>query len=486
MVVVTYGASWCHACSKMLPTFFNLSNEYSRPIFVYADVDKCTQMAEDVRYTPTFRFFREGSKVDEFYGAGPQRLRDRVWLQVLQAAATGPCHVSLQRNAIKLEKQAKSNSCGFRRSSGFASLSAFHKDTISRERRFTAFATSSGSTSTSEAEQKQQQESTSDAAKKPAFKDVPEEIDEDVGEVEKILGSRVAEDGVTQYLIEWKDDHPDSWEPRENVAADLVAQFEEPWWTAVRRGDDAKIEELLAEGRDVNAVDGNGRSALLFAAGLGNEKLVRKLLEEGADVAWQDKEGYSALHIAAGYVHSTIVRALLDHRADPEQEDKQQRSPLILAEQLLKATPANNPGAFARRLALDNVVKMLDEAVFEESEVDQILDKRIAEDGTVEYLVKWQDDSEDSWEPVENIGDDLVKDYEEGLEYGVAEKILEKRVVGKSQGGDEGVVEYLVKWQDSDENTWEPEGNVAAEVIAEFEGVSVEEVEARLGKEGGK
>ncbi|GJP34097.1 hypothetical protein CLOM_g18562 [Closterium sp. NIES-68] len=80
-VVVTYGASWCHACSKMLPTFFNLSNEYSRPIFVYADVDKCSQMAEDVRYTPTFRFFREGSKVDEFYGAGPQRLRDRVWLQ---------------------------------------------------------------------------------------------------------------------------------------------------------------------------------------------------------------------------------------------------------------------------------------------------------------------------------------------------------------------------------------------------------------------
>ncbi|CAI5522032.1 unnamed protein product [Closterium sp. Naga37s-1] len=404
-VVVTYGASWCHACSKMLPTFFNLSNEYSRPIFVYADVDKCTQMAEDVRYTPTFRFFREGSKVDEFYGA--------------------------------------------------------------------------------EAEQKQQQEATSDA-KKPAFEDVPEVIDEDVGEVEKILGSRVAEDGVTQYLIEWKDDHPDSWEPRENVAADLVAQFEEPWWTAVRRGDDAKIEELLAEGRDVNAIDGNGRSGLLFAAGLGNEKLVRKLLEEGADVAWQDKEGYSALHIAAGYVHSTIVRALLDHGADPEQEDKQQRSPLILAEQLLKATPANNPGAFARRLALDNVVKMLDEAVFEESEVDQILDKRIAEDGTVEYLVKWQDDSEDSWEPVENIGEDLVKDFEEGLEYGVAEKILEKRVVGASQGGGEGVVEYLVKWQDSDENTWEPEGNVAADVIAEFEGVSVEEVEARLGKEGEK
>ncbi|CAI5512136.1 unnamed protein product [Closterium sp. Naga37s-1] len=458
-------------------------------------------------------------------------------VRVLQAAATGPCHVSLQRNAIKLQNQAKSNSCGFRRSCGFASLSAFQKDAISHERRFTAFATSSGSTSTSEAEQKQQQEATSDA-KKPAFEDVPEVIDEDVGEVEKILGSRVAEDGVTQYLIEWKDDHPDSWEPRENVAADLVAAFEEPWWTAVRRGDDAKIQELLAEGRDVNAVDGNGRSGLLFAAGLGNEKVSAVMITKNAgmkrcvgDEKELDNENASyVLHSSISlpcqatshssislpcqatshssislpitelllpsplylppppisYVHSTIVRALLDHGADPEQEDKQQRSPLILAEQLLKATPANNPGAFARRLALDNVVKMLDEAVFEESEVDQILDKRIAEDGTVEYLVKWQDDSEDSWEPVENIGEDLVKDFEEGLEYGVAEKILEKRVVGASQGGGEGVVEYLVKWQDSDENTWEPEGNVAADVIADFEGVSVEEVEARLGKEGEK
>lgn len=73
--------SRCHVCSKMLPTFFNLSNEFARPLFVYADVDKCATLTDDVRYTPTFRFFKDGSKVDEFYGAGQQRLRDRVWLQ---------------------------------------------------------------------------------------------------------------------------------------------------------------------------------------------------------------------------------------------------------------------------------------------------------------------------------------------------------------------------------------------------------------------
>eukprot|EP00475_Leptophrys_vorax_P027230 TRINITY_DN3881_c0_g1_i1.p1 TRINITY_DN3881_c0_g1~~TRINITY_DN3881_c0_g1_i1.p1 ORF type:complete len:430 (+),score=37.60 TRINITY_DN3881_c0_g1_i1:107-1396(+) len=347
-----------------------------------------------------------------------------------------------------------------------------------------------------------------------AFQDVDleqEAAEEDVGEVEKILGSRVVmvteedsdsddEEGgnssrtrraidprpVTQYLIEWKDDHPDSWEPRENVAADLVAGFEEPWWTAARKGDEAALVKLLEDGRDVNAIDTNGRTALLFAAGLGNEQLVRTLLAAGADVSWGDNVGYTALHIAAGYVHSTVVRALLDNGADPEQEDKQQRSALVLAEQLLKSTPANNPVAFARRLALDAVVKMLDEAVYEEAEVDQVLDKRVGSDGVAEYLVKWSDDSENSWEPAENIGEDLVRDFEEGLEYGVAEKILEKRVAGEKQGGGAGQVEYLVKWVDSDENTWEPEGNVAPEVIAEFEGISVEEVEARLEKVGAK
>lgn len=80
-VVLSYGASWCHACHKMLPTFFNLSNEYAKPLFVYADVDKCSKLGETVRYTPTFQFYRDGDKVDEFYGAGVQRLRDRVWLQ---------------------------------------------------------------------------------------------------------------------------------------------------------------------------------------------------------------------------------------------------------------------------------------------------------------------------------------------------------------------------------------------------------------------
>ena len=64
---------------------------------------------------------------------------------------------------------------------------------------------------------------------------------EDVGEVLRVVTSRVV-DRKTEYLIEWADDHPDSWEPAENIAGDLLAAFEGPWWTAARKADQAALE----------------------------------------------------------------------------------------------------------------------------------------------------------------------------------------------------------------------------------------------------
>ncbi|KAG6554335.1 hypothetical protein Mapa_004251 [Marchantia paleacea] len=285
---------------------------------------------------------------------------------------------------------------------------------------------------------------------------------EDFGEVDTILASRVV-DRQTQYLIMWKDDHPDSWEPAENIAKDVTAEYETPWWQAARKVDVDKLKALLdAEDvqRDVNAIDENQRTALHFAAGLGSEKVVNVLVEYGADVTWQDKDGFSALHIAAGYVHTSVVKALIAAGADPDLEDDKGRSPLSLAQELLDRTPKNNPLQFARRIALDQVVKALDEAMFETVEVEQILEKRTGEDGVAEYLVKWSDESDDSWVQASDIGEDLLKDFEDGLEYGMVDKVLMKRLI-------DGKVEYLVKWTDEAE-TWEPEENVSPEVIAEF------------------
>ncbi|XP_057725622.1 uncharacterized protein LOC130941222 [Arachis stenosperma] len=78
--VINYGASWCRVCSEILPAFHRLSNNFPKLSFVYADIDECPETTQHIRYTPTFQFFRDGEKVDEMYGAGEERLRDRVWL----------------------------------------------------------------------------------------------------------------------------------------------------------------------------------------------------------------------------------------------------------------------------------------------------------------------------------------------------------------------------------------------------------------------
>ncbi|XP_072957027.1 thioredoxin-like 3-3 [Typha angustifolia] len=78
--VINYGASWCRVCSQILPSFCQLSNKFKQLSFIYADIDECPETTQNIRYTPTFQFFRNGEKVDEMLGAGEERLHDRLWL----------------------------------------------------------------------------------------------------------------------------------------------------------------------------------------------------------------------------------------------------------------------------------------------------------------------------------------------------------------------------------------------------------------------
>ncbi|XP_021803344.1 signal recognition particle 43 kDa protein, chloroplastic-like, partial [Prunus avium] len=135
---------------------------------------------------------------------------------------------------------------------------------------------------------------------------------------------------------------------------------------------------------------------------------------------------------------------------------------LDLAKEVLKTTPQGNPMHFARRLGLESVIRELEGAIFEYAEVQELLEKRGKGD-RVEYLVKWKDGGDNEWVNAKLIDDDLVRDFEAGLEYAVAEGVVGKRV------GDEGTMEYLVKWTDIDEATWEPEENVDPDLIKEFE-----------------
>ncbi|KAF5737523.1 hypothetical protein HS088_TW13G00408 [Tripterygium wilfordii] len=78
--VINYGASWCRVCSQILPAFCHMSNKFPKHSFIFADIDECPETTQHIRYTPTFHFYRDGDKVDEMFGAGEERLHDRLWL----------------------------------------------------------------------------------------------------------------------------------------------------------------------------------------------------------------------------------------------------------------------------------------------------------------------------------------------------------------------------------------------------------------------
>ncbi|EOA33811.1 hypothetical protein CARUB_v10021283mg [Capsella rubella] len=296
----------------------------------------------------------------------------------------------------------------------------------------------------------------------PSVEDEDDEESSSYGEVNKIIGSRrAAEVGAMEYLIEWKDGHSPSWVPSSYIAADVVSEYETPWWTAARKADEQALSQLLEDqDRDVNAVDENGRTALLFVAGLGSDKCVRLLAEAGADLDHRDtRGGLTALHMAAGYVKPDVVAALVELGADFELEDERGLTALELAREILKTTPKGNPMQFGRRLGLERVISVLEGQVFEYAEVDEVVEKR-GKGKDVEYLVRWKDGGDCEWVKGVHVAEDVAKDYEDGLEYAVAES-----VIGKRMGDDGKTIEYLVKWTDMADATWEPQDNVDSTLV---------------------
>src|SRR5690606_39542846 len=72
---------------------------------------------------------------------------------------------------------------------------------------------------------------------------------------------------------------------------------------------------LLAHGASVSEKDGNGRSALIWAAWYGYTNTVHALLDSGAAIGEKDNDGRPALMWAAGDGHTETVRMLKIGRA---------------------------------------------------------------------------------------------------------------------------------------------------------------------------
>ena len=91
--------------------------------------------------------------------------------------------------------------------------------------------------------------------------------------------------------------------------------------SAVRAGDAAAIEQLLAAGTSPNAQIQGGVTALIAASFEGNTNIVKLLLEKGADVSRKTDQGMTALMIAAAKGHNEVVKMLLAKGADPNVQE---------------------------------------------------------------------------------------------------------------------------------------------------------------------
>jgi ankyrin repeat protein len=86
-----------------------------------------------------------------------------------------------------------------------------------------------------------------------------------------------------------------------------------PLISAVRSRSPKIVSWLIAAGADVNAAGSrDSATALLFAAGLGQQEIVTMLIAAGADVNVKCDEGKTSLFWAAKNGHQEIARMLID------------------------------------------------------------------------------------------------------------------------------------------------------------------------------
>ncbi len=94
-------------------------------------------------------------------------------------------------------------------------------------------------------------------------------------------------------------------------------EMSEQFWAAARKGDAARVRELLARGVDVNTKFRYDQTALFYAAERGHSEVVKVLLDYGANVnIRQTLWGSTPLEEAASRGHTAIVEMLLAKGAE--------------------------------------------------------------------------------------------------------------------------------------------------------------------------
>jgi ankyrin repeat protein len=102
------------------------------------------------------------------------------------------------------------------------------------------------------------------------------------------------------------------------LGVSLSAAQQAPLTDAAERGDVAAVRALIKQGEDVNTAQGDGMTALHWAAMNGDEALAKLLLGAGANTRAATRiNRYTPLMLAARQGHGGVVEALLEGGADP-------------------------------------------------------------------------------------------------------------------------------------------------------------------------
>src|SRR5687768_8922118 len=101
---------------------------------------------------------------------------------------------------------------------------------------------------------------------------------------------------------------------------------------AAARGDRDAVKALLQQAADVNAAQGDGMTALHWAAMNGDAELAQMLIFAGANVRATTRLGtYTPLYLASQQGHGSVVQALLKAGSDVKAGTPNGTTPLMVA-----------------------------------------------------------------------------------------------------------------------------------------------------------
>ncbi|KAK6493252.1 thioredoxin-like [Huso huso] len=80
LVIMDFTATWCGPCKSISPFFYALAEKYKDVVFLKVDVDEAQDVAEacQIKCMPTFQYYKNGKKIDEFAGSNRETLEQKL------------------------------------------------------------------------------------------------------------------------------------------------------------------------------------------------------------------------------------------------------------------------------------------------------------------------------------------------------------------------------------------------------------------------